>query len=105
MALCGAKGLTNRLGNILSRFLHIYHPLLKKPVTTFSSRLEARSNEIPSSEVNLFVRAARWAALVAAVLAAWRAVVLFRMPERPALSASPLFWLVVAGALFGATTF
>jgi 4-amino-4-deoxy-L-arabinose transferase-like glycosyltransferase len=27
------------------------------------------------------------------------------MPERPALSASPLFWLVVAGALFGATTF
>ena len=50
------------------------------------------------------VRAARWVGLLLAVLSACRAVVLFRMPERPGLLQSPLFYLVVAAAVFGAVT-
>jgi len=62
---------------------------------------------MPTSEIKPLMRtaSARWTGAIAAALAAWRAVVLFRMPERPGLVANPLFWLVVASALFGAATF
>lgn len=47
---------------------------------------------------------ARWLVLLVAAVAAGRAVVLFRAPERPELLASPLLWLALAAVLFGAVT-
>lgn len=55
-------------------------------------------------ETARLVRAVRWVALTVAVLAAVRAVILFRLPARPGLLPNPVFWLAVGVVAFGAAT-